>query len=133
MESLQQLRKAVELTQRQLSKLAGINRAYLAQIEAGIHKPSQVLETWLRHVMMSHHLSQQNLIIRLTDHGGPSEETARVLEELNRLKEEDISKLVKTRVVVWSLHSNVDWQIMSGLAALHLYRLFPNSLGLRFQ
>jgi transcriptional regulator with XRE-family HTH domain len=132
MSILKKLRRAVGLTQQELAKLAGINRAYLAQIEVGIHKPSPILEKWLIQVIESYHLSQQSIIMRLSDHDRPSEETIRVREELDTLKEKDLGKLVTTQVVVRSLHNKVDWQIMSGLAALHIFKLFPGSLELKF-
>lgn len=120
------------LTQRELAKLAGINRSYLAQLEAGIHKPSQALEKWLMQVTVDYHLSQHSPIMRLSESNEPSKETIKVREELERIGQEDISKLVSMQVVVQPLHNRMERQIISGLAALYVYRLFPKSLEMKF-
>ncbi|MFC1968098.1 helix-turn-helix domain-containing protein [Chloroflexota bacterium] len=132
METLKRLRKSVGLTQQKLAKYAGINRSYLAQLEAGIHKPSSALEKWLTQVMMDYHLSHQGYIMRLSERNGPSEETVKVREELDRLEQEDISQLVGMQVMVQSRYTKADWQIMSGLAALYVFKQFPGSLEMKF-
>jgi transcriptional regulator with XRE-family HTH domain len=131
METLRRLRKFVGLTQRELANLSGVTRGYVSQLEAGIHKPSSVLEKWLKQVMMDYHLSQHGFIMRLSERNGPSEETIRVREKLERLEQEDIGHLVATQVMVQSKYNKVDWQIMSGLAALYIYKSFPRSLEMK--
>lgn len=40
---LKELRRRKKLSQRQLSKMAGVSRSYISELEAGIYDPSKVI------------------------------------------------------------------------------------------
>ena len=122
---LRALRKAVGLTQQQLAKLSGVSQAQISEIEQGIHRPRATIQR-LFDAILAQSLTNQPRIEKREDIR-ISDRTRAALEKLEALKADE---LLKVRVLIQSIHHAADWQVVNGLVALYLYRMFPSTLEL---